>query len=177
MVGTLRKAEQSADFESLAPGKAFAVQLDVTDRKQIRAAFTEAISKLGGLDILVNNAGYGMFGAIEELDEGQIDDVMQTNFFGTLNMIRAALPSMRTTGGKIVNFSSLAGLVGVAGLGSYCAAKFAVEGLSESLVNELAPFNIHVMLVEPGAFRTEFAGSRRSQRSPDHIPARAAASC
>jgi len=167
VAGTLRRDGDVAAFEALAPGRAHAVLLDVTDRARIRPAVEHAVDALGGLDILVNNAGYGLVGALEELDEDQIDAVIETNLFGTLYTTRAALPGLRKNRGMIVNLSSMAGLVGIAGLSSYCAAKHGVEGLSESLRTELAPLGIRIMLVEPGAFRTRFlAGSIHMPRNP-----------
>lgn len=159
VVGTVRKAEQMEPFRALAPGRAFAIQLDVTDAAAIPRAIDAAARDAGAFDILVNNAGYGLFGAVEEVSDGEARRVMETNFFGTLNVIRAALPTLRARGGgNIVNFSSVAGFMGLPGGGLYCASKFAVGGLSESLAIELAPFNIKVTSVEPGGFRTNFAG-------------------
>jgi NAD(P)-dependent dehydrogenase (short-subunit alcohol dehydrogenase family) len=115
--------------------------------------------RFGRIDVLVNNAGYGLFGAVEELDDAESRRVFETNFFGTLNMVRAVLPHFRSRkAGHIVNFSSIAGLMGIAGVGLYCASKFAVTGLSESLARELEPFGIRVTVVEPGGFRTNFSG-------------------
>lgn len=170
VAGTVRHAGQATEFEALAPGRAHAVVLDVTDRKRIAPAVSEAIARLGGLDILVNNAGYGLAGALEELAEDEIDHVLETNLGGTIYTTRAALPALRESHGHIVNLSSVAGLIGLPGLSTYCAAKHAVEGLSESLSHELRPFGVRVMLVEPGAFRTNFAsGSERLPRNPMDI--------
>jgi NAD(P)-dependent dehydrogenase (short-subunit alcohol dehydrogenase family) len=159
VAGTLRQASQIADFEALASGRAKGVLLDVTARARIAPAVAEAEAALGGIDILVNNAGYGLIGALEELTEDEIDDVIETNLFGTIYTTRAALPALRQNRGLIVNLSSLAGLIGIAGASAYCAAKHAVEGLTESLSLELAPFGIRTLLVEPGAFNTSFASS------------------
>lgn len=167
VVGTVRQAEQGAAFEALAPGRAHAVLLDVTDRKRIPTAVAEAVGKLGGLDILVNNAGYGLAGVLEECEDDEIDHVIATNLHGTIYVTRAALPALRESRGQIVNMSSLAGLVGFPGMAPYCAAKHAVEGLSEALHVELQPFGVGVMLVEPGGFRTNFLkGSERIARNP-----------
>jgi len=167
VVGTVRQPGQVAEIEALAPGRAHAVLLDVTDRRRIPLAVAKAVERLGGLDILVNNAGYGLSGAIEELQEDEIDHVLETNLGGPIHVTRAALPALRASAGRIVNISSLAGMVGFAGLASYCAAKFAVEGLSLALRQELAPFGVGVMLVEPGSFRTGFAAvSKRHARAP-----------
>jgi NAD(P)-dependent dehydrogenase (short-subunit alcohol dehydrogenase family) len=166
VVGTVRHAEQAAAFEALMPGRAHAVLLDVTDRQRIPAAVGEAIGTLGGLDILVNNAGYGLAGVLEELEDDEIDHVIETNLNGPLYVTRAALSALRESKGHIVNMSSMAGLVGLPGMAPYCAAKHAIEGLSESLSLELQPFGIKVSLVEPGAFRTNFfKGSERIARN------------
>jgi NAD(P)-dependent dehydrogenase (short-subunit alcohol dehydrogenase family) len=170
VAGTLRQASQAAEFEALAPGRAKAVLLDVTERARILPAVVEAQAALGGIDILVNNAGYGLIGALEELDEDEIDAVIETNLFGTIYITRAALPALRQSRGMIVNFSSLAGLIGIQGASTYCAAKHAVEGLTESLSLELAPFGIRTLLVEPGAFNTSFASSSiRVPRAPSPV--------
>lgn len=167
VAGTVRKAEQAAEFAALAPGRAHGVVLDVTDRARIRPAVDEAIARLGGLDVLVNNAGYGLIGAAEELDEDQIDAVIETNLCGTIHVTRAALPELRGHGGTIMNLSSLAGIVGLPASSTYCAAKFGVEGFSEALQLEVAPFGIRVIVVEPGGFRTNFATtSIRTARNP-----------
>jgi len=167
VVGTLRNAEQADAFEALARGRAHTVLLDVTDRKRIPAAVAEGVAKLGGVDILVNNAGYGLAGTLEELQEDEIDHAIETNLSGTIYVTKAALPALREGRGRILNFSSMAGLVGLPGLSPYCAAKHAVEGFSESLSAELAPFGIKVTLIEPGGFRTNFLkGSARTARAP-----------
>jgi NAD(P)-dependent dehydrogenase (short-subunit alcohol dehydrogenase family) len=159
VAGTLRQAGQAAEFEALAPGRAKAVLLDVTERARIKPAVAEALAALGSIDILVNNAGYGLIGALEELDEDQVDAVIETNLFGTIYTIRAALPALRESRGLIVNLSSTAGLTGIPGASTYCAAKHGVEGLTESLQRELAPFGVRTLLIEPGAFQTSFATS------------------
>jgi NAD(P)-dependent dehydrogenase (short-subunit alcohol dehydrogenase family) len=167
VVGTLRNPEQAAAFEALAAGRAHAVLLDVTDRKRIPAAVAEGVAKLGGIDILVNNAGYGLAGALEELEEDEIDHEIETNLGGTIYVTKAALPALRESRGRILNLSSMAGLVGLPGMSVYCAAKHGVEGLSESLSVELAPFGIKVTLIEPGGFSTNFLkGSERVARAP-----------
>jgi NAD(P)-dependent dehydrogenase (short-subunit alcohol dehydrogenase family) len=140
------------------------VLLDVNDAARSVPAVAEAVGLLGGLDMLVNNAGFGLMGAIEALDDAAIRAVMETNFFGALRVTRAAIPELRRQGGVIINISSMAGMVGMAGAGAYCASKFALEGLSEALAQELAPFGVKVLVVEPGAFRTDFSG--RSIRTP-----------
>ncbi|MEP7349475.1 MAG: oxidoreductase [Sphingorhabdus sp.] len=163
VAGTVRNMDQISEFETLAPGRAHAVVLDVTDTPAIAGAMQKAVGSLGGLDILVNNAGYGLFGTIEELSDAEIRHCMETNFFGTLGVTKALLPALRQSGGRILNISSMAGICGMAGVGAYNAAKFAVEGLSEAMAIELAPFGVRVTIVEPGGFRTNFAkGSQRT---------------
>lgn len=158
VVGTLRNPDQLAAFEALAPGRAIALQLDVTDRQRIASEVPAVIERLGHLDVLVNNAGYGINGALEEFADDEIDRCMATNYGGMVSMIRAVLPHMRQRRrGDIINFSSIAGFIGYPGMSGYSAAKFAVSGMSEALTAELAPFGIRVMAVEPGGFRTEFA--------------------
>ncbi|MEX3813074.1 oxidoreductase [Paraburkholderia sp. BR13439] len=159
VVGTVRNETQVASFENLAPGRAHGLLLDVTDAAAVPRAVGQALERTGAIDILVNNAGYGLFGALEEVSDAQARQLFDTNVFGTVNVIRAVLPHFRARKrGHIVNFSSVAGVIGIAGCSFYCASKHAVEGLSESLAQELHPFGIGVTLVEPGGFRTNFAG-------------------
>ncbi|TDN59189.1 oxidoreductase [Paraburkholderia sp. BL10I2N1] len=161
VVGTVRNPSQIAAFEQMSPaGLAHGVLLDVTDASAVPQAIEQALERTGRIDVLVNNAGYGLFGALEEVSDTEARQVFDTNFFGTVNTVRAVLPHFRERGaGHIVNLSSVAGLIGITGCSLYCASKHAVEGLSESLAQELKPFGIRVMLVEPGGFRTNFAGS------------------
>lgn len=177
VVGTMRQAGQVAEFEALAPGRAHGRVLDVTNASAIRPLVDEVERNVGPIDVLVNNAGYGLGGAVEEFDDAECRHVMETNFFGTLNLIKAVLPRFRARrAGHIVNFSSMAGIRGIPGVGLYSAAKFAVSGLSEALAGELAPFGIRVTVVEPGGFRTNFAGgslvlARRQMAEYDGTPA------
>ena len=165
--GTVRREDQIAELE--AEGVA-TVLLDVNDAARAGPAVAEAIERLGGIDVLVNNAGYGLMGAIEAFDEAAIRDVMETNFFGALRVTRAALPELRAHGGAIIAISSMAGAVGIGGAGAYCASKFALEGLFESLAEELAPWNVQVLIVEPSSFRTDFHG-RSMHTTPNVIDA------
>jgi NAD(P)-dependent dehydrogenase (short-subunit alcohol dehydrogenase family) len=143
--------------------------LDVTNAEQIKLAVSEAERTFGRIDVLVNNAGYGYMAAVEEGEEKDIRAQFDTNFFGLAAMIRAVLPGMRTRRhGTIVNIASVGGIVGFAGSGYYAATKFAVEGLSESLAQEVEPLGIRVVLVEPGPFRTDWAG-RSLKQSPNFI--------
>ena len=133
------------------------VAVDVTSEPQVRAAVEAALHRFGRIDVVVNNAGYGLLGAVEESSGEEVEAIYRTNVFGVLNVIRAVLPGMRERrAGHIVNFSSLGGYHASPGWGIYCSTKFAVEGLSEALHAEVAPLGIHVTVVEPGYFRTDF---------------------
>jgi NAD(P)-dependent dehydrogenase (short-subunit alcohol dehydrogenase family) len=135
------------------------LKLDVTRPDQVAAAVKAAQSRFGGIDVLVNNAGIGYFAAIEEGEEPEVRKMFDVNVFGVTRMIQAVLPEMRKRrSGCIVNVSSLAGIRGMPALGQYCATKFAVEGLSEALRQEVAELGISVMVVEPSGFRTDWAG-------------------
>jgi len=139
--------------------EALILKLDVTDQDQIDAAIKAAEEKFGRIDVLVNNAGIGYFAAIEEGEDEQVRRMFEINVFGLSRMIRAALPVMRKQrSGCIVNLSSIGGLRGFPALGYYNATKFAVEGLSEALWQEVEPMGIKVLLVEPSGFRTDWAG-------------------
>jgi NAD(P)-dependent dehydrogenase (short-subunit alcohol dehydrogenase family) len=167
LMSTARNRASLQDLVDLAPDRVAAVGLDVIDPQQIAAAVAAATSRFGGIDVLVNCAGYGFLGAIEESSDAEIRAQFDVNVFGLINVIREVLPVMRAQrSGKIVNFSSIAGARGFPAAGVYCASKWAVEGVSESLAAELQPFGIGVLIVEPGAFRTEFAG--RSIAAPTH---------
>lgn len=155
VLGTVRKASQIA---GLAAEGIDAIIMDVNDQAAVDAGISAANERLGGIDVLVNNAGFGMVGAIEALALDEVRTVMETNFFGVLRVTQALIPAMRASGGTIVMISSMAGQIGFAGAGAYCASKFALEGLSDALAEELAPFGVNVLIVEPGAFRTDFAG-------------------
>ena len=158
-VVTARHLDRLTGLASGHEENALAVQLDVTDRAQIALAVRQAEEKFGCIDVLVNNAGYGYLAAMEEGEDEQIRAMFETNFFGLVAMTNAVLPGMRQRrSGHIVNFSSIGGLVSFAATGYYHATKYAVEGLSESLSIELAPLGIKVLIVEPGPFRTDWAG-------------------
>jgi NAD(P)-dependent dehydrogenase (short-subunit alcohol dehydrogenase family) len=140
-------------------GRGVALALDVTDPAQIAAAVQEAEGRFGGIDVLVNNAGYGYQTTVEEGEDAAVRALFEANVFGLAALTRAVLPGMRVRRrGHIVNISSVAGFVGFPGSGYYSATKHAVEGLSEALAQEVGPLGIHVMCVEPGPFRTDFAG-------------------
>lgn len=159
VVVTARNPQQVEDIQTKHPDRALAVQLDVTKPEQIKAAVEQAIAKFGRIDVLVNNAGYGAMGALEELSDEATRHQFETNVFGALNMMRAVLPSMRQhRSGYILNLSSVGGFVSFPGAGIYCATKFALEALSESLAKEVESLGIKIIIVEPGAFRTDFNG-------------------
>jgi NAD(P)-dependent dehydrogenase (short-subunit alcohol dehydrogenase family) len=165
VVITARKIETLADFTARYPQTTRAVALDVTKPGDPAKAVAVADEAFGGLDILVNNAGFGLIGAIEEVEPGEYRPMFETNVFGLIEMTRAALPLLRRTAaasgkpsGRIVNFSSVGGMTGRTGFGLYNGTKFAVEGISEALAIEVAEHGIAVIIVEPGAFRTEFLG-------------------
>ncbi|MEI9988531.1 MAG: oxidoreductase [Rhizomicrobium sp.] len=162
-------ARDPKTLDSLMEGhedNARALALDVTKPDQIKRAIGEAERAFGRIDVLVNNAGYGYMAAVEEGEDKDIREQFETNFFGLAAMIRAVLPGMRARRhGTIVNIASVGGIMGFPGSGYYAATKFAVEGLSESLAKEVEPLGIHVMLVEPGPFRTDWAGRSLKQSS------------
>jgi len=159
VTGTVRKTEQIAEFEALVPGKTFGVKADVRDKASLEKLVDIVLSQFGRIDVLVNNAGYGLVGAIEELSDEELRDQMEVNFFGPVFLSQLVLASMRANRkGHIFNVSSIAGLNGTAALGMYNASKFALEGLSEGMSLEIKSLGIQVTIVEPGPFRTLWAG-------------------
>jgi NAD(P)-dependent dehydrogenase (short-subunit alcohol dehydrogenase family) len=160
VVATARDPASLSDMAKTFPKTARAAALDVTKPGAAEKAVALAVEAFGRLDILVNNAGFGFIGAIEEATPDEYRPMFETNVFGLIETTRAALPAMRKTGagGRIVNMSSGAGIKGLQGSGHYNATKFAVEGISEALAQEVAPFGIAVIIVEPGPFRTDFLG-------------------
>ncbi len=167
-VVTARHTEALEDLVSAYPDLAEAKALDLTRQESI-APFARAVERsLGGVDVLVNNAGFGVLGAVEEVTPEEYRPMFETNFFGTAELTRALLPGMREQrSGHVVNISSIAGVITRGAYGFYAATKFALEGLSEALAAELAPLGIHVTLVEPGPYRTDFAG--RSLRLAERV--------
>jgi NAD(P)-dependent dehydrogenase (short-subunit alcohol dehydrogenase family) len=169
-------ARDTGTLEEVVAGhedRALVTALDVTDPAAVADAARRA-EDFGGVDVLVNNAGYGYVCAVEEGEDAQIRALFETNFFGMLAMTRAVLPAMRERGrGHVVNVSSIGGLTTYPAVGYYHATKFALEGLSEALGKEIAPFGLGVTIVEPGAFRTDFRG-RSMRQSATRIPAYAA---
>jgi NAD(P)-dependent dehydrogenase (short-subunit alcohol dehydrogenase family) len=147
-----------------------AVALDVTDEAQAHTAAKEAIRRFGRIDVLLNNAGFGLLGAVEEATAAEVEALYRTNVFGLLNVVRAVLPHMRRArSGHILNISSIGGYRSGAGFGVYCSTKFAVEGLTEALAEELAPLGIKATIVEPGYFRTDFLDARSLSVSRSEI--------
>ena len=159
LVATARDAAALAPLARSAPERVLALPLDLTHPEQITAAVDAAQGRFGRLDVLVNNAGYGLVGAIEEATDEEVRAQFEVNFFGLVALTRAVLPRMRAQrSGRIVNLSSIAGVRAGPGAGYYSATKWAVEGFSEALATEVAVFGIRVLIVEPGPFRTDFAG-------------------
>jgi NAD(P)-dependent dehydrogenase (short-subunit alcohol dehydrogenase family) len=159
VIGTVRKKDQVDEFNKIAPGLTFALVLDVTQRDAVIEVLEKAYEIFNQLDVIVNNAGFGFLGAIEEVSVSEVREVMETNFYGPLHVTQAALPYLRRQKhGHILQISSVAGIRATQGFGVYNASKFALEGFSEALAQEVAPFNIKVTIVEPGPFRTRFAG-------------------
>jgi NAD(P)-dependent dehydrogenase (short-subunit alcohol dehydrogenase family) len=156
---TSRNSDDIQDLASRYPENALAISLDITVATQIETVIKQAEEKFGSIDVLVNNAGYGYRGAVEEGDETDVRKLFDTMFFGTVKMIQAILPGMRSRkSGTIMNLSSIGGRFAAAGSGYYSGAKFAIEGMSDALRKEVGPLGIKVIVIEPGAFRTDFAG-------------------
>lgn len=159
VVGTLRDAKAVADFEALAPGRAFGRVLDVALFARVAPLVDAVEREIGPITVAVNNAGYGHEGVLEESSMDDVQRQFEVNVFGAVAVMQAVVPHMRARRqGHIVNITSVGGLVTFAGLGVYHGSKFALEGISEALGKELAPFGVHVTAVEPGAFRTDWAG-------------------
>lgn len=168
VVATARRAESLAPIAERSDDRVRCHALDVDDAGACRIAVAYALAEFGAIDVLVNNAGYGLSGAIEELGEDEARAQMETNFFGAMRLTQRVLPGMRERRrGHILQISSIAGFVGTPGLGLYNASKFALEGLSEALAAEVAPFGIRVTIIEPGPFRTDWAGP--SLATPRHL--------
>jgi NAD(P)-dependent dehydrogenase (short-subunit alcohol dehydrogenase family) len=171
-VVTARNVNAVKDIAADFPDTALALPLDVTDKEQISTAVQQAQARFGGIDVLVNNAGYGYRAAVEEADDADIRQLFDTNLFGAVDMIKAVLPDMRAKrAGAILNISSIGARISPAGSGYYSATKAALEGLSGSLHKELQPLGISVTAIEPGAFRTDFAGRSLTQSAtaiPDY---------
>jgi NAD(P)-dependent dehydrogenase (short-subunit alcohol dehydrogenase family) len=167
VVVTARDSGSLREFEAF-PETALIAALDVNVPSQVAAVVRQAQERFGRIDVLVNNAGYGYLAAIEEGEDAEVRAMFETNVFGLIAMTKAVLPGMRARRqGRIINLSSIGGLVGFPGSGYYNATKFAVEGLSDALAKETAHLGIHVTLIEPGPFRTDWAGrSLHQTRAP-----------
>jgi len=160
LVATARDPEALADLVAAGGDRVIAVALDVTDEAAAERAVSAAVRRFGRLDIVVNNAGYGNVAPIEDTSIGAFRAQIETNLFGTIIVTKAAIPLFREQGaGRFIQISSIGGRVGATGRGPYSAAKFGVERFSEVLATEMAPLGVHVTIVEPGGFRTDFAGS------------------
>jgi NAD(P)-dependent dehydrogenase (short-subunit alcohol dehydrogenase family) len=171
VVATARRASAVADLVALAPDRVLACELDVTQPAQIESAVAAAVARFGAIDVLVNNAGFSIVGALEETSDVELRATMETMFFGPVALMRAVLPRLRQQGsGTIVQITSVGGLVTAPGFGPYCAAKHALEAVSEALAAEVAPHGIRVLIVEPGAFRTELFGGgfRTMPETPEY---------
>lgn len=162
VVATMRTPAAGKDLAAL--DNVLVTALDVTDEKSIAAAIATGLDRFGGIDVLVNNAGYGYRAAVEEADDADIRRLFDTNFFGAVDMIKAVVPGMRANkSGTILNISSIGARITPPGSGYYSATKAALEGMSGSLRNELKPLGINVTAIEPGGFRTDFAGRSLTQ--------------
>ncbi|MGW5423865.1 SDR family NAD(P)-dependent oxidoreductase [Streptomyces sp. NPDC003943] len=160
VAATARDAARLDDLVAAHGGAVLPLALDVTDRAAVHEAVRRAGEHFGRLDVVVNNAGYGLFGAVEELGERELRDQLETNLYGPLWVVQAALPRLRAQGGgHIVQISSVGGVVAMPLGGGYHASKWALEALSESLAQEVAPFGIRVTVVEPGSYATDAMAS------------------
>ena len=178
VAGTARKLDDLHDFVENYGDTFLPIQLDVTDRDADFAAVRRAAEHFGQLDVVINNAGYGHFGMIEELSEDDVRSQMETNFFGALWITQAALPIMRAQGsGHIIQVSSIGGISAFPTVGAYHASKWALEGFSQSLSQEVAGFGIDVTLIEPGGYSTDWSGpsAKHSEQNPAYAGVREAA--
>ncbi|MCA6440789.1 MAG: oxidoreductase [Sediminibacterium sp.] len=164
VIGTFRNQTQSDAFNNQHKDKALALTLDITNPHEIKNTIQLVSDKFSRVDMLVNNAGFGLAGAIEEASIAEVREIFETNFFGTLQLTQAFLPLFRKhKSGHIIQISSHGGFKAFPGFGIYNASKFALEGFSEALAVEVAPLGIKLTIVEPGPFRTNFAGSSFKQ--------------
>ncbi|BCK58521.1 SDR family oxidoreductase [Nocardia wallacei] len=168
VAGTARDLTTLDEIVSEYPDTFLPIRLDVTDRSGDFAAVQQAAQHFGRLDVVVNNAGYGQFGMIEELTEDEIRAQLETNVFGALWVTQAALPILRAqSSGHIIQVSSIGGISAFPNLGAYHASKWALEGFSQALAREVAPFGIHVTLIEPGGFDTDWSGPSARHSTPN----------
>ncbi|KAL4754403.1 hypothetical protein BDW72DRAFT_214292 [Aspergillus terricola var. indicus] len=176
VIATVRNASKSSSAVAAIKAKGGEIlELDVTKADAIPGVVKKANALYGGIDILVNNAGYSLLGAVEDMTDEEAKLQLETNFFGPFRLIRSFLPTLRSRQNgtaTIVNVSSVAGQDALPTCGLYAASKFALEGLSEALAREVAPFNISVLIVEPGAFRTNFLSAVQKTETPLSEPYR-----
>jgi NAD(P)-dependent dehydrogenase (short-subunit alcohol dehydrogenase family) len=160
VAATARRPETLDELKAMAPDRVWTARLDVTKADEVKAAVAGAIAHFGRIDVLVNNAGYGLRGAAEEVTDDELRAILETNLVAPMAITREFLPHMRAKGGgRILQISTQGGQVSFAGLGAYHASKWGLEGFTEALAQEVAPFNIDVTIVEPGGFRTEWGGA------------------
>ncbi|MFJ4274436.1 oxidoreductase [Streptomyces coelicoflavus] len=170
VVGTVRKEADAAAFTALHPERAHVRILDVTDDAEVRAAVDEVEQSVGPIDVLIANAGYGLEGTFEETPLADLRTQFDVNVFGAAATVQAVLPHMRARRrGHVLAVTSMGGLAGFPGVSAYCGSKYALEGILEAVGKEVASFNIHVTAIEPGSFRTDWAG-RSMIRTPRTIP-------
>ncbi|MBL1104771.1 SDR family NAD(P)-dependent oxidoreductase [Streptomyces sp. 5-8] len=168
VIGAARRPDGLDDLVAAHPGRVEALRLDVTDLAAVDAAVRDVVARHGRIDVLVNNAGRTHVGAVEETTDAELRDLFDLHVFGPVALVRAVLPHMRERrSGAIVQMSSMGGQMSFAGFGAYSGTKFALEGISEALADEVAEFGIKVLIVEPGAFRTSLFGAGRAGASPD----------
>lgn len=169
VIGTVRRPEGLADLVAAHPDRVEAISLDVTDGERIDAVAADVLARYGRVDVLVNNAGRTQVGAFEETTDAELRDLFEVHVFGPARLTRALLPAMRERGsGSIVNISSFGGQLSFAGFSAYSATKAALEQLSEGLADEVTPFGIKVLIVEPGAFRTNLFAKDAAHFSAEH---------
>jgi len=167
VVATARNAESLQDIVERFADQVLALQLDVTDRTAVFAAVQQGFNRFGRLDVVANNAGYGQFGMIEELSETELRDQIETNLFGALWVTQAALPFLREQrAGHFLQVSSIGGISAFSNVGAYHASKWGLEGFSQALAAEVRDFGIHVTLIEPGGFSTDWGGASAKHARP-----------
>ncbi|MFH8798644.1 oxidoreductase [Streptomyces sp. NPDC017936] len=168
VVAAARRPAVLEDLATTYPDRLIQVALDVTDATGIDATVADVVARFGRIDVLVNNAGRGLVGAVEETSDQELRDLMELHFFGPARLTRAVLPYMRgQKSGAVVQMSSMGGRLSFPGVGAYSATKFALEGLTEALAAEVAPFGIKALIVEPGSFRTSFADGGTLQQTAE----------
>jgi NAD(P)-dependent dehydrogenase (short-subunit alcohol dehydrogenase family) len=168
VAASARNPDSLADLVERYGDRLLLLALDVTDKARVDAVVAQAFDHFGGLDVVVNNAGYGLFGTVEEVTQQQARDQLETNFFGVLWVTKAALPLLRRQGGgHILQVSSIGGVNAFPNLGLYHASKWALEGMSQALAAEVAPFGIRVTLIEPTGYTTDWRGSSAVRAGPD----------